>query len=84
MPIHVRTIHIKMLLKIFSTALNQAPFSNRYKVSIENEEKVVYPPKNPINNKERNCGPMPSNRSRISVNKKPIKNEPLALTNKVP
>jgi hypothetical protein len=61
-PNQASEIHIIILSNIFNIALTQAPLSKRVRVSIEKEEKVVYPPKKPINNKALNCGAIPSNR----------------------
>ena len=53
-------------------------------VSIEKEEKVVYPPKKPINSNALSWGAVVWNLSKIKTNKKPISKDPLTLTTKVP
>lgn len=71
-----------------STMLNEAriksPLSNKFKVSIEKDEKVVKPPRNPINNKARNCSLIPLKRSNKKTNKNPMRNEPTTFTTNVP
>jgi DNA-binding transcriptional MerR regulator len=82
--IHDARIHNKLLSNRFSKPLVIAPFSNRVIVSIEKDENVVYPPRNPMSRNERNSDPMPSILSIRRTKRKPIKRHPLTLTRSVP
>lgn len=84
MPNQTATKQSETLNKIFNKPKIKSPFSNKAKVSKENAEKVVNPPKKPTNNSARKCGAKPLKRSSKNTLKNPIASEPMMLTVSVP
>jgi hypothetical protein len=81
-PPNTIAIPIKLLARIFRTASFISLSRTRFIVSSENEEKVVNPPKNPINKKVRIYEGIEESSQKAQTI--PISKDPDALTTKVP
>ena len=82
MPQKTNNIPKTLLIVTYATAVFQLPSLNSWNVSRVKVEKVVNPPKRPVNTKRRHSWDqwVSSNRHQI----KPIRNEPRRLTASVP
>src|SRR3989344_8716896 len=74
-PTHVAPTHSTRLPSMLANALNHAPCSIRLKVSMENDENVVKPPRTPIRMPARHTA-LSLIRSMNSTNRKPIARQP--------
>src|SRR3989344_1595785 len=82
-PIQVALTHNTRLPLMFATALTHAPCSIRLKVSMENDENVVKPPRTPMSIPARRTL-LSLSRSMNSTNRNTTARQPSTLTVRVP
>src|SRR5262245_58467184 len=83
LPSHTSPKPMITFAPILTSALNASPSRNRLIVSLPKEEKVVKPPRMPINIKARDSG-VKAPRASASCDRKPITKQPIRFTVNVP